>query len=127
MRTREILRIKPNFEYEKLPPKFKAKWIEALTSGRYDQATGALVKENEGFCCLGVAANVCEIGINHLFGKASLRGSSHINDSTLPENLRKRIPVALRDNFNLQDELATFNDFNSATFSQIAAWIDKYL
>lgn len=33
------------------------KWVEALRSGKYKQTRGTL-KNNEGFCCLGV---LCEI------------------------------------------------------------------
>lgn len=44
----------------------KAEWIEALRSGKYKQAKGALCRINkagevEGFCCLGVAADLMEV------------------------------------------------------------------
>ncbi len=37
----------------------KEKWVEALRSGEYSQATGHLHdKENGGYCCLGVLCKV---------------------------------------------------------------------
>ena len=35
----------------------KQKWVRALRSGKYEQATGALRNE-DGFCCLGVLCDV---------------------------------------------------------------------
>lgn len=40
-----------------IDPEFKQKWIAALLSGDYEQTTGCLRNEN-GFCCLGVACDV---------------------------------------------------------------------
>jgi hypothetical protein len=34
----------------------KAKWIEALRSGKYKQCRSSL-RQNDGFCCLGVLAD----------------------------------------------------------------------
>lgn len=36
----------------------KAKWVEALRSGRYEQTTGFLRRSNGRFCCLGVLCDV---------------------------------------------------------------------
>lgn len=38
----------------------KAKWIEALRSGEFDQVDGYLNKDDSGFCCLGV---LCELAV----------------------------------------------------------------
>lgn len=38
-------------------PEIKAKWIEALRSGKYQQTAGTL-RNNDGFCCLGVLCDV---------------------------------------------------------------------
>jgi hypothetical protein len=43
------------------PVEFKAKWLKALRSGRYKQATGILRRRQDGhpaYCCLGVACNL---------------------------------------------------------------------
>jgi len=55
----------------------KAKWIEALRSGKYKQTTHYL-KDDQGFCCLGV---LCDIqgadfdAIRTEFGTLSLSSS----------------------------------------------------
>lgn len=41
----------------KLKPEFKAKWLEALRSGKYNQCQGRLHKHG-GFCCIGVAEEI---------------------------------------------------------------------
>ena len=37
--------------------KVMQKWVEALRSGKYKQATNRL-KSNKGYCCLGVAKEI---------------------------------------------------------------------
>lgn len=136
---RQILKIKPSEGTEKLPEGFKQKWIEALRGDRYIQATSALlaVEDDEdddqvevGFCCLGVAAHVCEIGREHLIGHGTLEEG--IKSDVKWNHLRKRIPTALREDGDLQNILINFNDGTGElgiqfNFKQIAAWIEKYL
>lgn len=40
-----------------MTPEMKTKWVEALRSGKYKQTTG-LLKDAEGYCCLGVLASI---------------------------------------------------------------------
>lgn len=40
-----------------LEPEFKKKWVDALQSNKYSQTHGIL-KDNIGFCCLGVAEDI---------------------------------------------------------------------
>jgi hypothetical protein len=40
-------------------PSLKMKWLEALRSGKYKQATGVLRREDT-YCCLGVLADVVD-------------------------------------------------------------------
>lgn len=40
-----------------MEPELKAKWIEALRSGKYQQTQHRL-KDDKGFCCLGVLCDV---------------------------------------------------------------------
>lgn len=40
-----------------IDPDIKAKWIEALRSGKYNQCIGKLT-DNKGYCCLGVLASI---------------------------------------------------------------------
>jgi hypothetical protein len=42
----------------KLKPKFKAKWVKALRSGKYKQGQAALNPTEGHYCCLGVACVV---------------------------------------------------------------------
>ena len=47
----------------------REQWIEALRSGKYEQAKGILrdVDDNNKFCCLGVACEISGLG-EWLFG-----------------------------------------------------------
>lgn len=47
----------------------RKRWVEALRSGQYEQARGCL-KSNDGYCCLGVAAEVA----GKAFQKSSVPG-----------------------------------------------------
>jgi len=109
-------------KYDKLPPKFKAKWVEALRSGDYKQATHQLYSiTGDSYCCLGVACRVAEID------------SSHLKNSTRPGNLngnfRRRLPKALLQNFDSPTiaKLVDMNDSKHKSFNTIANWIEKYL
>lgn len=42
----------------KLKPAIKKRWLKALRSGDYKQARSVLRTADEGFCCLGVLADV---------------------------------------------------------------------
>jgi hypothetical protein len=42
----------------KMNPEVKARWVAALRSGEYEQATGQLRKTTGSFCCLGVLCNL---------------------------------------------------------------------
>ncbi len=41
----------------KLPPELKAKWLEALRSGKYKQGRDTLC-DGTGYCCLGVLSDI---------------------------------------------------------------------
>jgi hypothetical protein len=106
--------------YPKLPPAFKQKWIEALRSGKYRQATGTLYQDDNnqtGYCCLGVACRVAEISNDKLR-----------NNDTIPEYF-KRVPKVIRGNQDepLIDKLVSFNDTKRWSFRKIATWIEKNL
>jgi hypothetical protein len=49
----------PTLNLPKMNPEVKAKWLEALRSGEYNQGRNKL-RTAEGLCCLGV---LCEIAI----------------------------------------------------------------
>jgi len=52
---------------QKLPPELKAKWLEALCSGKYKQ-TQQQLKCGDGYCCLGV--------LSHIQGRLALVGDN---------------------------------------------------
>lgn len=53
----------------RLPKEFTEKWLKALRSGKYEQGTFKLYKEEDNsYCCLGVAGNICGVSnrsMNH--------------------------------------------------------------
>ncbi len=61
-------------EHSRLDPEFKAKWVAALRSGKYQQGCGRLRNELNEFCCLGVALDLIDpkawsgIRWNELYG-----------------------------------------------------------
>jgi hypothetical protein len=52
----------------KMPKELKQKWLDALRSGEYKQATGAL-KNGNGYCCLGVLQMVADGKVESCHGK----------------------------------------------------------
>jgi len=107
-------------EYKKLPKVFKQQWISALISGEYKQTEGTL-KDEHGYCCLGVACSVM---------KYHDRVISKHNSISLKYD---RIPLSLRgcweDNL-LVSHLVDMNDGinqSKKSFKQIANFIEKHL
>jgi hypothetical protein len=112
-----------------MTPEFKAKWIEALRSGKYQQTRGAL-KDDKGMCCLGVAADLIDssqwndepVGLHHERG---WRGCEPQNCKAVAE----AIGIHLRD----AQDLATRNDGtenysnHEHSFAEIATVIEEQL
>ena len=110
-------------EYPKLPPVFKAKWIEALKSGKWKKGKNYLqTNTNSGdtFCCLGVACK-----IQH--PKLDIEASWFIEEG-VAESATK-VPKLLKgDTDNLVVlKLSNMNDSGKYSFKQIANWIEKNL
>jgi len=127
--------ISPKF---KLPKKFKAKWIQALRSGKYkQQGEGELLNENEdngfkvGYCCLGVAAAACGIGKRSLLGRSflydSLASYKKLPNSILIPQISLNMSDKERMARDIQHQLAEFNDSGKYSFKEIASWINKHL
>ncbi len=98
-------------------PEIKAKWLEALRNGKYKQRQGQLCK-NEGYCCLGVLAEVCEVpysGTEHRIYK--------FNDTERCGFPTEDWIKSLGLNPELAGNLATANDKGS-TFEEIADTIE---
>lgn len=122
---------------QKLPPKFKEKWVAALRSGKYKQGKDFLYnKDEDTYCCLGVACKVAGVGDNSLAGLATIKDYPVF--SKLP-----RAIVGDDDVNAVVDFLTAINDgrkfyFASdpftgkkvkgrKTFKGIATWIEKNL
>lgn len=109
-------------KYGKLDPEFKARWVEALESDRYEQGQSALKTHSDKFCCLGVAADLKDpdgwyeaaCNIEHYWAGGCL---------SLRDNARKEISLS-RD---AQNELIRMNDDGKMTFTEIAKWIKENL
>lgn len=116
-------------------PTIKAKWLEALRSGRYHQARGQL---RRGGGCLGV---LCEIAVQE--GIAQRKGINYwtrdddLTDDVLPHGVVEWVgidspnPTVLLG-FNvrmLSDNGARLSDLNDTglTFPQIADLIEREL
>jgi hypothetical protein len=134
---------------DKLPVKFKEKWIKALRSGKYLQCTDSLmgtayskeecdeydnvIKESdilgEGYCCLGVAGKICGLDMDEWGSVGMLNDvDSNYLPSELPEILTKPYHTIRRDGkeMSVAGKLASMND-EGCTFNEIADYIEKNL
>lgn len=104
-----------------MKPEIKAKWIEALRSGKYKQGTGVLRgKDLSGktrHCCLGV---LCEI----LPPIPGVDVEDRLMNRGLP-GLEVQTFCQIKD--GEFDKLAHMNDTKRLTFSQIADYIEEHL
>lgn len=103
------------------------KWIEALRSGRYEQASGRLVQcdtegKPEGYCCLGVGADVMGMlesaSYSNTLGVRGVHGSFAVH--CLPQNAAAQLGL---DGADL-DRLTRMNDSLGWDFNQIADAIE---
>jgi hypothetical protein len=100
----------------------KAKWLEALRSGKYDQTSGQL-RDGNCFCCLGV---LCDIfnpkgwdGAEWIYGEGP--DESH-ETGVLPRSFRVRCAIE----GDIEARLIEMND-DGVPFSRIADYIEAKL
>lgn len=113
---------------KKLPKRFKQRWVKALRSGKYKQnCNGYLKDEEDKYCCLGVAAELCGV---KSFGKTNDWLSKAVLNTNPPKLL---IEDGKQDTFDgrlqqftIPEKLAYFND-KGKSFKWIAAYIERYL
>lgn len=117
------------------------KWVDALRSGKYTQATGALeIAGDRGNCCLGVA---CRLAEDDLKLKIDVVQDDHLKTtvvsfngehSLLPKDVQDWLGLRTNDGeTEIEDEegnthnisLADMND-GGAKFTEIADFIEKY-
>lgn len=125
----------------KIDPQVKQKWVDALRSGEYQQATGKL-KSQEGFCCLGV---LCDLyAKEHEDAGWEYRGPDRPSDPTdywyfddqsefLPESVAQwagfqdqTVYVKVVDDVYREVDVAELND-DGDSFKRIADLIEESL
>ena len=89
----------------------KAKWLEALRSGKYEQAKGCLRKDDR-YCCLGVLCDVVDPSGWELIGN-TYKYLGYL--SFLPPEVA---------NIGYEDALVGMNDGKGKSFPEIADWIE---
>lgn len=100
-------------------PEIKAKWVEALRSGKYKQTRNALRKSDNRFCCLGVLCDIADpTGWQPAPGSYRHR---HLQGMPDAEILRRADLPRI-----CADELAAMND-GGKPFSEIASHIEANL
>ena len=97
-----------------LPKKFKENWINALTSGEYQQITDTLCDEF-GFCAVGVACNAAGVPEETLMNQSNV-GNDLITEYNLPFSSYKD---------DLLDVIIDLNDHENLDFNKIASFIDE--
>lgn len=117
-----------------MDPKIKAIWIEALRSGEYEQAVGALRQEDPiRFCCLGVLCDVLGTDWTNsggaLYGvpvRSNAQFDRRENTWKGDDNLSENMLSTVRLSQNEQAKLAKMND-RGRSFAGIADYIEKNL
>ena len=98
-----------------MDPALKAKWVEALRSGEYEQGRGALLRDGR-YCCLGV---LCVVSGRKIDGENSISGVSAGETYDLLGAI-----TGLNDRF---DELTNRNDgigYSMKSFADLADYIE---
>lgn len=98
----------------------KAKWLEALRSGRYKQGVGCLRSDKDEYCCLGVLCDV--VAPEQWNYEDKLLCYTHANAAFFPgDNIKQKIKLPLM----IQEFLSGKND-GGDNFHEIAEYIEKF-
>lgn len=124
---------------KKLPADIKAKWLEALRSGRYQQGRAILRSPDNNFCCLGV---LCDIIDPEKWDKTQLNGAIHPGladvwgvgycypDIQLMYNINSDVSETLNSlddgRKSVMGIVSSMNDMGRS-FAEIATWIEENL
>lgn len=107
----------------RLPPEFKAKWLEALRSGKYTQGKNSLRTEAGLFCCMGVACDIIDPAKwaqeSHGDGYDWGHARAGYTDNALGQ--------ALGISKSEMGTLASMNDEAGKSFAEIADYIEANL
>lgn len=89
----------------------KAKWLEALRSGKYEQGIGYLCRDNK-YCCIGVLADVKGLPFKMQGGQKIYNMGEYTYGGTLPDVPHSSV-------------LINMNDSETRSFNEIADYIEK--
>ena len=122
-----------------LTPELKAKWVEALRSGKYEQGTTSLKSSRGTWCCLGVLADIIDpdgwsvparnalVGIVATADGRIYFGYNH--PLAVNQYLKAEVGLGniqdLREGSATQTKLANMNDSGCFNFNEIADYIEK--
>lgn len=123
-------------KYQKMDPKFKARWLKALRSGKYEQGQEALrtrsvLDKKPKYCCLGVAADIMKDVTWSEYDQVIFKGKHTFMSGSIPDEVAQTVGL----NDEAQIRLACFNDGKTKNgkrahrknFNEIADWIEKNL
>jgi hypothetical protein len=99
----------------------KARWVEALRSGRYQQGTG-LLRKDDAYCCLGVLCDLVEPENWERYPSGTYGQRVHDGNNLLPGHIASLTKI----DQNSQWDLANMND-RGKTFAEIADHIEAHL
>lgn len=104
--------------------KLKARWVKALRSGRYSQ-TREMLKDGNGYCCLGVLLSVSKAGRWTPDGgyRIGAREDSYLCEGELGDGMLKRFGIT----DSQESRLIRMNDRDNKDFGEIAAYVEKKL
>lgn len=107
---------------ESMSPDLKAKWLEALRSGRFMQGHYQLRTLSGKFCCLGVLCVVAGVEINNEGTMPSgTKNYDSIRKLGVPWNIEQRL-IEMNDG-----DGGAFGQVDPAEFSEIADYIERTL
>jgi len=76
-----------------MKPEIKARWVEALRSGKYEQGRGALRSDTNQFCCLGVLCDLYAKETGEKWAEGGAHGEDRFsllgNDLVLPRSVAR--------------------------------------
>lgn len=121
----------------------KAKWLEALRSGKYVQGKGNLFnKEDNTYCCLGVLCKVMNVPAfdtdNPHTKFVNFGGPDDFSSAGLPRSVQEEAGIfgpygdftyidAEQGGAAISESLAHVNDTSGLGFPEIADLIEEYL
>lgn len=106
---------------------WKARWLEALRSGEYEQGQDALRSVDDKFCCLGVLTDICIKGTSDAppWEAGKWYFASQGQNSYLPEWVAELTGVEFRGEIpDMPESLSKLND-RGVTFEEIANIIEE--